>query len=476
MSRKIAIIGAGPGGYVAATRAAQSGAEVTVVEQDNVGGTCLNRGCIPSKIMKTSAEMLENFNRSGEFGIIMPGEKAVPDMGRLMARKQDVIRNQIKGILGLFKKHKIRHLKGYGEIKGPNLAIVRQEHGNTQDVPWESLILASGSQPLNISLFPFDGKKIISSNDALNLREIPKSMVIVGGGVIGCEFAFIFASFGSEVTVIEALPRLLPLPSVDEDCSRVIRREMKKRGINFIVSQSVESVREKGEKLCVTTGPSIFSQEKKEKNLPLEIEAEKVLVCIGRKPDTANLGLENLGIKTDDRGWIIADERMETNIPGVYAIGDVLGPSKIMLAHVASAEGLVAGENAAGGNQVMKYDAVPGAIFTMPEVANVGLSEAQAREQGYNVRADTTLFRTLGKAHVIGEIAGQAKIVSDAENGRILGVHIVGPHAADLIAEPTLAVRMGATVKDLAETVHAHPTLSEIIMEVSMKALDKSVD
>ncbi len=473
MAKKITIIGAGPGGYVAAIRAAQSGAEVTVIEQDNVGGTCLNRGCIPSKIMKTTAEMLDNFKRSGEFGVIA-NERACLDMERLMTRKQEVIQSQSKGILGLFKKNKIQHLKGHGQIKGPSLAVVRDEHGKTQDIQWDSLILALGSQPLTIPSLPFDGKKILSSNDALNLREIPESMLIVGGGVIGCEFAFIFASFGSEVTVVEALPRMLPLPSVDEDCSKTIQREMKKRGIKFMVDRSVESVKEKGEKICATIGDSPFSQKKKDLP-PVEIEVEKVLVCIGRKPDTADAGLENLGVRTDDRGWIIADERMETSVPGVYAIGDVLGPSKIMLAHVASNEGIVAAENAAGGNRVMNYNAVPGAVFTMPEVSNVGLTEAQARDQGYNVRADTAFFRALGKAHVIGEIAGQAKIVSDAENGKVLGVHIVGPHAADLIAEGTLAVQMGCTVKDLAETIHAHPTLPEIIMEVSFKSTGKGL-
>lgn len=473
MATKITIMGAGSGGYIAAIRAAQLGAEVTVIEQDSAGGTCLNRGCIPSKIMKTTAEMVDSFHRASEFGIVVDG-KFRPDMERLMARKQNIIQSQIKGILGLFDRHNIRYLKGHGYIKDNKLTAVKLADGETVEVPWDRLILATGSEPLEIPPFPFDGKKIISSNDALNLREIPDSILIVGGGVIGCEFASIFASLGSAVTVVEAMSRMLPLPSVDEDCSRVIQREMKKRGIKFMVNRTVEKAEIDGEKVRVTIGPSPFNRKPKEKDLvPLTVEADKVLVCIGRSPNTADIGLEKLGVKMDDNGWIIADERMETGVPGVYAIGDVLGPSKIMLAHVASAEGLIAAENAMGGNRTMNYGVVPGAIFTMPEVANVGLTEAQAKEQGYNVRADSALFRTLGKAQVIGEIAGQAKIVSDAENGKILGVHIVGPRATDLIAEGTLAMQTGCTVTELAETIHAHPTLSEVMLEASFKAMDR---
>ena len=473
MTTRITIIGAGPGGYVAAIRAAQMGAEVTIIEQDNVGGTCVNRGCIPSKIMKTTAEMLENFRRAQEFGIVADKNVSL-DMQRLAARKEKIIQNQTKGILRLFDNHKIRYLRGHGYIKSSKLAEVNLAGNKTVEVPWDRLILALGSQPLNIASFPFDGKKIISSNEALNLREVPKSILIVGGGVIGCEFAFIFKSFGSEVTIVEAMPRMLPLPSVDEDCSKVLQREMKKRKIKLMVNRIVKRVEDNGENVRAIIVPSPFNQEPREKDIkPLTVEADMLLVCIGRSPNTANAGLERLGIRMDDRGWIIADERMETSVPDIYAIGDVLGPSKTMLAHVASSEGLVAAENALGGNRVMNYKVVPGAIFTMPEIANVGLTEAQAREKGCNARSDSILFRTLGKAQVTGEIAGQAKIVSDVENGRILGVHIVGPHATDLIAEGTLAVQSGCTVAELAETIHAHPTLSEIMLEASFKALDR---
>ena len=475
MTSKITIIGAGPGGYVAAIRAAQLGAEVTLIEHDNVGGTCLNWGCVPSKVMRTSAEILEKFHRAQEFGINVT-EKAYPDMQRLMARKEQVIRDHIKGIFKLLKHHKVSYLKGYAYIEGANSIKVKLPDNTIHEVPWDRLILAVGSQPLNITSFPFDGKKIISSNEALCLSEIPESLAIVGGGVIGCEFAFIFAALGSHVIVVEALSRLLPLPSVDENCSKVLQREMKKRKIKFVVNQTVERVEDKEGKCHVTIGPSPFDTIQKERGLtPQKVEVEKVLVCIGRKPNTANIGLEKLGVKTDENGWIIADERLQTSIPEVYAIGDVLGPAKIMLAHVASKEGLIAAENAMGRNRTMNYNLVPGAIFTMPEVANVGLTEAQAKKQGHNVRADTVLFRNVAKAQVIGEIAGEVKIVSDTETGRILGVHMIGPHATDLIGEGTLAIQMGCTVKELAETIHAHPTLAEIMVEASYKALGKAL-
>ena len=475
MAKKITVIGAGPGGYVAAIRVAQLGAEVTVIEQEGVGGTCLNWGCIPSKVMRTTAEMLEKFHRAQEFGIEVHGTIR-PNMKALMARKQVVIQNQIKGVLKLFKHHKIRYLVGRGTIEGNRRAAVTLSDGTMLEVPWDSLILALGSQQLGMPSFPFDGKRILSTNHALSIDEIPDSMLILGGGVIGCEFAFIFTSLGSKVTVVEALPRMLPLPWVDEDCSKVLEREMKKRKIAFMVNRTVDSIEEVGGKCRVTVGPSLLTQEGGKKGIePTTVDVDTMLICIGRRPITAGIGLEKIGIAMDEEGWIVANEQMETSVSNVYAIGDVLGPSKVMLAHVASTEGLVAAENAMGKRRIMNYDMVPGTAFTMPEVANVGLTEVQAREQGYNVRSDSVLFRNLGKAHVIGEIAGQAKIVSDRESGRILGVHLVGPHASDLIAEATLAMKLGCTVQNLAETMHAHPTLAEIMLEGSLKALDRSL-
>ncbi len=474
MTTKITVLGAGPGGYIAAIRAAQLGAEITVIEADNVGGTCLNWGCIPSKVMITTAQLLEKFHKAGEYGVAVEGSVRA-DMQRLMARKNAVIKSQTKGILGLFKHHDIQYINGSGYIKGPGLAAVKIK-GEELEVPWDKLILATGTIPLEIPAFPFDGQKILSSNHALSLEKVPEEVVIVGGGVIGCEFAFILSALGAKVTVVEALDRMLPIPSVDEVCSKNLQREMKKRKIKFIVNRTVESYEDAGEKLRVSIGPSPFLESPSEKDKKRTmVEVDQMLVCIGRKPNSAGIGLETLELKPDEKGWIVADERMETGVPNVYAIGDLLGPAKIMLAHVASTEGLVAAENAMGASKTMDYNVVPGAIFTTPEVANVGLSEAQAKEQGHAVRADSVLFRTLGKAQVIGEIAGETKIVSDANSGKILGVHIVGPHATDLIAEATLAMQMGGSVQDIAATIHAHPTLAEIMMEGAFKALDKSL-
>ena len=475
MSLKIAILGAGPGGYVAAVRAAQRGGEVTIVENDNLGGTCLNWGCIPSKILKSAADRLVDIKHAGSFGIKADPNPEV-DMAALSARKEKVIQAQRKGIETLLEHHGIHHLKGRGRIKAAGVVTVAGADNRLQEVAYDRLIIATGSRPLDIPAFAFDGCRIISSNEALYLDEIPESIVIVGGGVIGCEFAGILSAFGSKVTVVEALDRLLPLPSVDADCSKVLAREMKKRKIGFHVNRIVESVDSGGRLLKVKMGPSPFAENLKEKDKkPLEIEANQVLVCIGRAANTTDIGLENIGVAIDERGWIVADDNLKTNVDGVFAIGDVLGPAKIMLAHVASTEGMVAAENAMGGSRRMDYSAVPGAVFTAPEVGNVGLSEAQARETGAAVRADTVLFRTVGKAQVIGEIAGQAKIVSDADSGRILGVHIIGPHASDLIAEGTLAIQNGLTVRQLAETIHAHPTLAEIMMETGFKALDRGL-
>lgn len=475
MAVNITIIGAGPGGYVAAVRAAQLGAEVTVIENDNVGGTCLNRGCIPSKVLITTADLYHKFQRAAEYGISLKGA-IHPDMSRLMARKNKVVAAQVKGIHDLLKHHRVRYLQGRGTIKGPHLAVVKPQQGEEIEVPWDKLILAPGTRPLNIDAFPFDGDRILSSDHALNLKKVPQSILIVGGGVIGCEFAFVLASLGARVTVVEALSRLLPLPSVDQDCSKILQREMKKRKIKFMLNRTVDAVDRTDKFLRVTIGPSPFldNPSAKEKK-PVIAEVEKVLVCIGRTPNSDHMGLDSIGLKPDAGGWLDADERMATTADHVFAIGDVLGPSKVMLAHVASTEGLVAAENAMGADRLMDYEVVPGAIFTMPEVANVGLTESQARDRGINVRSESVLFRTLGKAQVIGEIAGQAKLVSDAGNGKILGVHIVGPHATDLIAQGAMAMRMGATVAEIASTIHAHPTLAEIMLEASLKSLGRAL-
>lgn len=475
MAKRVVVLGAGPGGYVAAIRAAQLGGDVTLLEKEDVGGTCLHWGCIPSKILKTTADMLVRFRRAGEFGITVDGNFGL-DMKNLMARKDRVVQDQAKGIRTLLDHHKVSVLQGEGCILDSERVKVRSKMGEIRQVPWDRLILAMGSRAADLPNLPFDGERVLSSNDAFLLRELPASLMILGGGVIGCEFASIFSALGVQVTLVEGLSRLLPLPSVDEGCSKVLQREMKKQKIEFMVNRTVDGMVRLEEGCQVTLGPSPFGKNPKESDRKvLTREVSKILVCVGRKPNTEAIGLERIGVKTDEKGWITCNERMETSTPGVYAIGDVLGPSRPMLAHVASREGIVAAENAMGEGKSMAYHAVPGAIFTMPEVANVGLTETQARERGYGIRVDSVLFRNLGKAHVIGEIAGEAKVISDAVSGRILGVHLVGPHANDLIAEGVLALQTGCAVQDLADAIHAHPTLPEIMMEVALKAMDRSL-
>jgi len=467
MKTRITVVGGGPGGYIAAVRAAQLGADVTLVEKDDVGGTCLHWGCIPSKIMKTTADLLQKFKNAGEFGIDHHGGVS-PNINKIMERKNRIVRDQTKAILGLLGHHHVKVINGKGVIRKKGVIDAVQQDGATTEVFWDKLILAIGSKPLNIPFLPFDGQNILSSNDALSLSGIPESILIVGGGVIGCEFACIMSALGVKVTIVEALSRLLPLPSVDAGCSKVLQREMKKRKIQFLLNRTIERVDSTGDKLKAFTGaPSLTGD--KERQAPQAIEAENVLVCIGREPDAGDIGLERLGITTDERGWIVTDDYLETSSSGVFAIGDILGPSKIMLAHVASAEGAVAAGNAMGGKTMMNYNKVPSAIFTTPEVAGIGLTETQALEKGYSIKSETSLFRTIGKAHVIGEIEGHATIISDEATGAVLGIHIIGPHATELVAEGTLAIQMGMTVDDLAMTIHAHPTLSEVISETALK-------
>ena len=475
METRVTVLGAGPGGYVAAVRAAQLGAEVTVVEKEQVGGTCLNWGCIPSKIMKTTAELLERFHDAATFGIRTEGRAAV-DMQQLMVRKQKVLATQIKGIEGLLAHHKITLVRGCARIDGPGKVSATAADGQVQQWEWDRLIIATGSEPFSVPAFPFDGRQILSSNHILGIDQVPESILIVGGGVIGCEFACIMSALGSQVTVVEALDRMLPLPSVDAGCSKVLEREMKKRKIKFHVNRVVESIDQAEAGLTATIGPSPFAENLKDKDkVPLTVQAAQALVCIGCSPNTAGIGLSTIGLETDPKGWIAVDDRMQTGVSDVYAIGDVLGPERVMLAHVASTEAMLAAENAMGADRVMDYTAVPGAIFTMPEVACVGLTDAQAREQGMEARTDTVLFRTIGKAQVIGELAGQASIVSDAASGRVLGVHIIGPHATDLLGEGALAVANRLSVGDIADTIHAHPTLAEVLLEVGLKAKGKAL-
>ncbi|MCP4022454.1 MAG: dihydrolipoyl dehydrogenase, partial [Desulfobacteraceae bacterium] len=456
MAIKTIVIGGGPGGYVAAIRAASLGSEVTLIEKEDLGGTCLNWGCIPSKIMKHSADLYQKLTKAKDFGIQCTGD-ILPDMAALMMRKEKILKTQRKGIESLLTSNTIAIEKGRAQIKAKGMVKVVYENEPAKALVYDRLIIATGTKPLNVPDFAFDGKRILSSDHILTLDHVPESLVIVGGGVIGCEFAFIFSALGSQVTVIEAMSRLLPLPSVDEACSKLLLREMKKKKIKVLCDTIVTSASQNNGELNINLDVSPFTDNPKPKKLKInQIKASKMAVCIGRTPLSSDLGLESIGLETNKQGWIDANEKMETSVENVYAIGDILGPEKVMLAHVASHEGMVAAENALGRDSIMNYDVIPGAIFTMPEIGTVGLSETQAKEKGIDVEAFSVNFRVLGKAQAIDEIAGQAKMIVEKQSRKILGVHIIGAHATDLVAEATLAIEKGLTANEVAHTIHAH--------------------
>jgi dihydrolipoamide dehydrogenase len=475
MATKIVIIGGGPGGYVAALRAAELGGEVTLIEKDHLGGTCLNWGCIPSKIMKNSADIFLKCCDAGKFGIRINGD-ILPDMPALMEKKNKVLDTQRKGIASLLQASHVTVERGWGKIKEPGNVEILFNDRNIKTLSYDKLILATGTEPLDVKEFPFDHSRVLSSNDILQLTEVPASMVIVGGGVIGCELACILSALGSEITVVEAMSRLLPLPSVDEECSKLLLKEMKKRKITVLCDTVVKSSVLKDDLLSINIGLSPFTDNADPKKLKTDkILAQKMAVCIGRSALSKDLGLETLNLKTSPQGWIEVDERMETLTKGVFAIGDILGPNKVMLAHVASHEGIIAAENAMGKNSIMNYSVIPGAIFTMPEIGTVGLSESEALKKGFDINCFTVNFRALGKAQAIDELPGFAKMIVEKKSGKILGVHLIGAHATDLIAEATLAVQMRMTVEDIAHTIHAHPTLAEIMGEIALKASGRAV-
>jgi dihydrolipoamide dehydrogenase len=447
---KLAIIGAGPGGYVAALKAAQLGAEVTVVEAGEVGGVCLNWGCIPTKALAASAEFLLKLREAESFGIELGGQ-ALPNIEKIMQRKNKVIETQVKGIRGLFKSWGVRIVEGRGRLVSANRVEVEKKDGSTEAIETDKVIIATGSRPAAIPTFPFDGQNILSSDNALTVTSIPKSMLVVGAGVIGCEFAGIFGAMGTEITMVELLDRAVA--TEDIEISDTLEREFKKRKIKLFKGTKVEKVE------IQPDGVHTFTSDGKEH------VTEKVLVSIGRSLNTERLGLEEAGVQKGQRGEILVDDGMETSVKGVYAIGDCTG--KMLLAHVASTQGIVAAKNACGQDAKMDYSTVPAAIFTTPEIASVGLREFQAEKEGRKVKTGQFPYRALGKAHAIGEIAGFVKLVVDPETDRLLGAHIIGAHAADIVHELAVAIKNGLKARDVAGTIHAHPTLSEGVMEAA---------
>lgn len=446
----VAVIGGGPAGYVAAVRVAQKGGRCVVIERDALGGTCLNRGCIPSKSLIAGAGVLRNIQRAADFGIELAGE-ARGNLAAMIEQKDKIVASLVKGIGGLFKVHKVDHVAGEAIITGPGQVEVALAGGGTETVRADKLLIATGSRPAQIPAFPIDGERIFSSDQAVHLKELPGRLLIIGAGAIGCEFACLYRTLGAEVTIVELLDRALPLG--DEDVSKLIERELKKQKIQLHTGKKILKVEPDGaEMVARIEGEEGF-------------RADKVLVSIGRAMNTDGLGLDTIGVELGGRGEVKVNEKMETNAPGVYAAGDVIGG--LMLAHVASSEGIVAAENAMGGDVQMNYLGIPAGIFTHPEVGVVGLTEGQAREGGRDVRVGKFAMRGLGKAHAEREIAGEVKIIADAASDEILGVHIIGAHAADLVHEAAVAIKNGLTAAQLAATIHSHPTLSEAVMEAA---------
>jgi dihydrolipoamide dehydrogenase len=447
---RLAVLGAGPGGYVAAIRAAQAGADVTVIEDDEVGGTCLTRGCIPTKALVASSVMLAKMRRAEEYGIEVKGE-VIPNAAKIFGRKNTIVQTLATGIRNLFKARRIALREGRGRFVSPHEILVTARDGSQNTVEFDRAIIATGSRPLQIDTFPFDGKRILSSDDAVNLNAIPKSLIIIGAGYIGCEYACIFSDLGSEVTILEKLPGALS--SEDTEISEIFERELKKKKIKLhtgVVAEKVV-VNDDGVLITLRDGKELF--------------AERTLVSVGREFNSTDIGIGEIGIAKGVCGEITVNDRLETNISGIYAIGDVTGA--MMFAHVASRQGRIAAINALGGDERIDYRVVPSAIFTSPEIASVGLREQQAKDKGIAVTIGRFPFRVLGKAQAIGEIEGIIKIIADSVSDTVLGVHIIGPHASDLIHEAALAMRNGLTPRDIASTIHAHPTLSEGLKEAA---------
>ncbi len=458
----VIVIGAGPGGYVAAIRAAQLGMKTAVVEKEFLGGVCLNVGCIPSKSLLRNAELAHILReRSGEFGFSFENLKL--DYAVAVDRSRKVSKRLVQGVGFLMKKNKIDVHMGTARLTARDTVQVTDAEGKTQTFTAKNIIIATGAHAAMIPGVKPDGEKVLTYWEAILQTRRPESVVIIGAGAIGVEFATVWNAYGTQVTLVEMLPRIVPLE--DEEISAELAKAFQKRGIQILTGHKVQAVEttEKGVRVTVSDG----SGEK-------VLEAEQTLVAIGFKPNTQDIGLESAGVEVTERGFIKIDERMATSVPGIWAIGDVTG--QLLLAHVASAMGIVAAENIAGVPTVkLDYRMMPRATYCQPQVASFGLTEAQAKEQGYDVKIGRFPFQPNGKALGLGDYTGFVKIVTDAKYGEILGAHMIGPEVTELLPELTLAQSMELTVEEIARNVHAHPTLSEVIMEAAHAATGHAI-
>ncbi|GGA22556.1 dihydrolipoyl dehydrogenase [Paenibacillus physcomitrellae] len=459
----VAVLGGGTGGYIAAIRAAQLGKEVIIVEQDKLGGTCLHKGCIPSKSLLRSAELFAQMKDSESYGIETQG--VVLAFPKVQARKSAIVEQLHKGVQYLMKKHKIKVIQGRGRIIGPSIfspksgaLAVELADGEMETIVPTNLIIATGSRPRFLPGMEPDGQYVLSSDEALEMSALPASMLIVGGGVIGVEWASMLHDFGVSVTVVEAAPQLLP--NEDQDVAKELKRLLERRGIKVLTGAKIKSETLRKENGAVTIQADLAGKE-------TELSAEKLLLSIGRQANVEGIGLENTDIAVKD-GFIRVNEQMQTTEPHIYAIGDCIGG--LQLAHAASHEGITAAEHLAGEPSRVKANVLhtPRCVYTRPEVASVGMTEQGAKDKGFKVKVGKFPFSAIGKALVYGEKDGFVKMIADAETGDILGVHMIGPHVTDLISEAALAQVLDATPWEIGHTVHAHPTLAEIMGEAAL--------
>ncbi len=452
--RDLVVIGGGPGGYVAALRAAQIGMQVTLVEKDSLGGTCLNRGCIPTKAYYQSAQMLRSLGQLNKFGISVTENGF--DFQTTWERKEQIVRQLVQGIAGLLTANGVEVIAGEATLTSP-----QQVRVGDQTIETKRILIATGSKCSHLPIPGADLPNVVNSDQLLEQQTVPQRLTIIGGGVIGLEFASIFQTFGSQVTVLEYMPDLLS--GVDKEISKRLRIFLKRQGIDIITGARVESISDEDSQLRVTAATAKGT---------ITAEADTVLIATGRRPYTANLNLEAIGVTTTPQGFIVTNADFQTNVPSIYAIGDVIGGA--MLAHVASEEGRVAVERMAGLDSQVAYHAIPAVVFTSPEVATVGLSEESAKEQGLDYRVGKFQFAANSKAVAMGETDGLVKVLA-APDGTVIGAHIVGPHAADLIAAAGLAVKERLTVEQVTTAIHAHPTLSEAWLEALLDTEKRAI-
>jgi dihydrolipoamide dehydrogenase len=461
MDYDVIIIGSGPGGYVAAIRAAQLGLKVGVVEQERLGGICLNWGCIPTKSLLKSAQAYEYAVHAADYGVSISGD-VKPDFPAMIKRSRDVADGMSKGIQFLFKKNKVESIEGFGKLIAKDTVEVTDEAGEKKNYTAKHIILATGARSRDLPNLKKDGKKVIGYRLGMSLEKQPETMVVVGSGAIGSEFAWFYQSIGTQVTLVEFMPTLVP--NEDEEVAKQLERSFKKMKMKVMTSSTVEKVDTSGDK-CVVTIKTKKGEE--------TVEADIVLSAVGITPNTENIGLEDLGVETD-KGRIKVDEFYRTNVEGVYAIGDILeGPA---LAHVASAEGIVCVEKIAGLNpDPIDYKNIPGCTYTNPEISSVGLTEAKAKEAGYEVKVGKFPYSASGKASAAGHKEGFVKLVFDAKYGELLGAHMIGGNVTEMIAELVVAKKLEITGHELIKTIHPHPTMSEAIMEAAAAAYDEVI-